>query len=718
MTNEQLLRIIRESSLALGHEIDPGATDDILRNVRTYDAAELPEFKRDLIESARKVNLTVFETRIFPKDLRLFLETSPEVVLLLKKDGERLSPVLIKIARKRVVSLLDGSNYDLRDFTSTAGWLMSDDGIICFAIAPYASLIGKEPSDLTKPLTPLKRLLRLLATEKKDIAYILVYAIIIGLVSLMLPIGLQTTVELISGGVFFSSVYVLIGLVIAGVLATGVLQVIQLTLVEHLQRKVFMKGAFEFAFRIPKIKAEALRLYYAPELVNRFFDITTIQKGLPKVLIDLPSACIQILFGLILMSLYHPVFVFFGLFLILVILVILGTTARRGLNSSIKESKYKYNVVQWLEEMARAIFSFKLMGNTDLPVRRTDHALSNYLKHRKEHFSVLMTQYAAFVFLKVAVTGALLILGTVLVVNREITLGQFVAAEVVIILVLSAVEKMIMYTEVVYDMLTAVEKVSQLTDLPLERSGGFDFPKSPNGSGYAIDLYNLNYKFGDSNERVLHDINLHIGKRERICIAGPGGSGKTTLANIISGLYTDYEGAVIVNGYSLRDLDLTHLRDKVAKNISQDDIFDGTLYENLLLGKAVHIDDAMHALEKVGLRNTVTAFPDGLQTRLISAGKGLSNSMMHKLILARCIAKKPELLILNDFFSGISKTDKLELMQCAIDPNSSWTLVAVSNDPMVMAACDRVVVLDQGRMIANDSFEQLSKAGIIQNYIE
>lgn len=718
MTNIDLEKILYESSLALGQTIDPGTIEDISRNVRSYQTQEMQELKRDLTESARKVNLAVFDNSIAQVELGDFIKESPEVILLFHIAQGVLTPVLIQFDGKRINSLLDGKTYRVKDFVTAKEWLTEEGGVACLTLMKYTTFSGSASEGHSAKLSPVKRLFRLLGTERKDIAYIMVYALIIGLLSLMLPIGLQSTVELISGGVFFSSVYVLIALVIIGVLVTGILQIVQLSLVEHLQQKIFAKGAFEFAFRIPKIKMEALARYYAPELVNRFFDIVTIQKGLPKVLIELSSALIQIFFGLILMSLYHPFFVFFGIFLITVLTIMLLLTGKRGLNSSIEESKYKYKVVQWLEEMARAIHSFKLMGNTDLAYKRTDGALANYLKHRKTHFSVLMMQFSSFVFLKVAVTGALLIIGTILVVSREITLGQFVAAEVVIILVLAAVEKLIMHTETVYDMLTAVDKVAHLTDLPLERSGGLDFPRHATSAGYSIELNNLTYKFKDSSNPILKGLNLRINPKERVCISGTSGSGKSTLAHLISGMFTDYEGGISVNGYSLRDIDLTHLRDKVSKNISHEDIFDGTLYENILLGKPTRPEEAIEALRKAGLTEKVSAMPEGLQTKLISGGKGLSNSMAHRIILARCLAKKPELLILNDFFAGLNKADKLNLIQCVIDPNTDWTLVAVSNDPLVMAACDRVIILDKGEIITTGPYEELNSNGIIQKYIE
>lgn len=721
MTNNLIVKILREAALNLKHAIDPADLSGTTNNTRFYEPSEFIEFKRDLTEAARRVNMLVLEYSLQPHELLEFVKKSREVLLLFNKVDLELDPYLLKAEKSRLISLLTHLEINPATLENNFNWLNDSGGITCLVILPYKSFVSNDQTDASgKQLSPAKRLVKLLGTERKEIGYILVYAVIIGLVSLILPLGLQTTVELISGGVFFSSVYILIGLVILGVLITGILQVVQMTLVEHLQRRIFTKAAFEFAYRIPRIRMESLFKNYTPELVNRFFDVITIQKGLPKLLIDLSSAGIQILFGVVLLSLYHPFFVFFSFFLVLVLSLILYLTGSPGLNSSLKESKYKYKVVQWLEELARAMNSFKLSGNTELPIKRADSTVSSYLKYRKTHFNILLVQFSSFVLFKVAVTGGLLIMGTILVINREITLGQFVASEVIIILVLNAVEKILMYMDVVYDLLTAVDKVSHLTDLPLDRNGGFDFPKHLSKNGYSVSITNLDYSYEHNTKtKVIDNINLQIQSGERVCIAGTSGSGKSTLTNIIAGIYTDYTGGVSVNGFSLRDLDLTHLRDKIGKNISAEDLFDGTLYENLTLDKpGITIEDVQHALVQVGLKETVDALPDGLHTHVLSAGKGLSDSMIHRIILARCLAKKPSLLILNDFFTGLSKAERLQLIRCVINPENKWTLLVVSSDPIVMASCDRVILMHEGKIVGDDTYAALLKTGLINQYFE
>lgn len=714
MTTTDIIQIVRETSRYLKMELSEFELEPVYFNQRKYEIEDLQEFKRDLIEAGRKCNLFIFEQSIPVTQIASLLrKTSDPLVIFVSVENEYKADAVVSTGLK-LQSLLSGNQYDLMEVDR---WIRSEkDEITSLTIIPYKKIVGEESPD-NAPSSPGKRLLKLLGTEKKDIGYILIYALIIGLLSLALPLGLQTTIEFISGGVFFSSVYILIGLVILGVLATGVLQIVQISIVEQLQRRVFVKAALEFAYRIPRVRLEALTKTYAPELVNRFFDIITIQKGLPKLLLDLSSGVIQVLFGLLLLSLYHPFFVFFSLFLLTVITLMFYYTGPRGLQSSINESKYKYKVVQWLEEIARAIKSFKLAGDTNLPARKTDQVAGSYILYRKKHFGVLLTQFSFFVLFKVAITGGLLIMGTVLVIDRQITLGQFVASEVIIILVLNAVEKIILYADVVYDLLTAVDKVSHVTDLPLERSGGLDLPKNYE-KGYSISLNNVGYSYPDS-EPILNNINLELNAGERICICGPGGSGKSTLADIIGGLLTGYSGGVAINNFSLRDLDITHLRNKVAKNISPDDIFEGTIYENITIGKPeTKVEDVLRIADEVGLAHYLRTLPDGLNSRVISGGKGMSSSTLHRLILSRCLAKNPALMILNDFFSGLSKADKLDLIRCVINPKSSWTLLVISNDPLVMASCDRVIVLDRGKVVADDSYQALIKEGIISTYFD
>ncbi|WP_266365029.1 peptidase domain-containing ABC transporter [Tellurirhabdus rosea] len=562
------------------------------------------------------------------------------------------------------------------------------------------------------PLTPFQRLMGLLSNEKRDIYYIYLYAIVVGLISLSLPLGIQAIINLISGGMVFSSVYLLIGLVIAGVLVSGILQIIQITLVEVLQRRVFAKAAFEFTYRIPHIRTEALAEYYPPELMNRFFDILSVQKALPKLLIDITAAVLQIIFGLILLSFYHPFFIVFGLIVVLLIIGMIYLIGPKGLETSLKESKYKYKVAQWLEDIARTLRTFKHAGDSPLPVQKMDGLVQNYLAYRKKHFSVLVGFFGNAVAFKTLVTAGLLILGTLLVVDRQITLGQFVASELIIVLVVGSVEKLIQNVDVVFDLLTAVEKLGTVTDLPLEKEQGFVLvtDESKTAGQHANSLLvrdaltlkvtDLNYSYESGGAPVLKNINFELQPHERICLTGSGDSGKHTLTSLLAAERNGYEGSITFNGFSLRDLQAGSLRQLIGRNSLHDALFDGTILENITLDRpGINPADVQWALNALGLTEAVNHLPDGLQTMMLSGNHQISESLSIRIVLARCVVHRPRILMLTDTLSVLDKSERLQVLSFLTDKANPWSLLIVSNDPIVMAACDRVLMLDKGQII-------------------
>ena len=319
------------------------------------------------------------------------------------------------------------------------------------------------------PPTPWQRLMRLLDTERESIRYIIFYAVAAGLIGLSLPLGTQAVFNLVSTGAVFSSTYILIGVVVGGVLLGGLLLIGQLTLVEAIEQRLFAKAALEFAYRLPRIRPEALEGQRPQELVNRFFDILTVQKGLTKLLIDLMFAGLQVLFGVIVLAFYHPIFIAFGLFTILTLVLLYAVNYRRALRTSIEESAYKYEVADWLEQVAGRLPEVRAdEGQQHAALARTDELTGAYLHARNAHFRVLKNYFGYTVVLRTLLTGGLLIAGTLFVVSRQMTLGQFVAAEVLIVQISGSIEKLMTGVSTIFDILTGVEKLAAVTDLPLD----------------------------------------------------------------------------------------------------------------------------------------------------------------------------------------------------------------------------------------------------------
>ena len=447
-------------------------------------------------------------------------------------------------------------------------------------------------------MNPLQRFFNLLKLDKKDVSQLFFYAMFSGLISLSLPLGIQAIINFIQSGRVSASWIVLIILVVIGVALVGILSLMQLRISENLQQKIFVRSSFEFAARLPKIKQTQLYNSYAPEVASRFFDTLTIQKGTSKLLLDFSAALLQISFGVILLSLYHPFFIIFGILLFILLYVVFKFSYSAGLETSMKESKFKYKVANWLHEMARNSYSFKNETNYDFALQKNNLLVTDYLNYREKHFNIIKRLFSQLIVFKIIITAGLLLIGGFLVLSQKMNIGQFVASEIIILLVINSVEKIILGLETFYDVLTSIEKIGEITDLELE-----DQINSSNPACYTsinLEAENIGFKFPDSSKKVINDISLKINQGEKIIINGENGSGKSTFIKILCGVLEPKTGSIYINDETFRKLDTNQFRSQIACILHGESTFEGTLLENITFNNPnVSFDDLKWALESV-----------------------------------------------------------------------------------------------------------------------
>ena len=547
-------------------------------------------------------------------------------------------------------------------------------------------------------MTSWQRLVGLLSLDKKDVFQVFYYAIFAGLVNLSLPLGIQAIINLIQGAQVSTSWIVLVVLVTIGVAFVGALQLMQIRIIENVQQKIFTRASFEFVYRFPKIKMSELRNYYPPELANRFFDTLTIQKGLSKILIDFPAALLQIIFGLLLLSFYHPFFIIYGLLLLLLIYVVFKFTAQRGLETSLDESKNKYKVAHWIQEIARSIISFKLSGRTTHGIDKNDMLVANYLEARESHFRVLVIQFIQMIGFKVLVTAGLLLIGGLLVLNQEMNIGQFVAAEIIILLVINSVEKLILGLETFYDLLTSIEKLGQVVDKELEAQEGQKPFKENNG--FIAELSNISYVIPDNDKKIIDDVSLTISPKSTILLKGSTGAGRTTPLSLIAGILEPSSGNIFINNVSLKGVNLNYYRSHLGQSLSEESPFEGTILNNITFGnKDISQEDVYWALEKTKLTQFVKEQPLGLNTVLYPEGKQIPYIVSKKIVLARSIVRRPKLLILKDPLDQFFSEEADNIMRFLSDTSNGWAFIIVSENVKWMKHCGRIITMENGKII-------------------
>ncbi len=555
-------------------------------------------------------------------------------------------------------------------------------------------------------LTVVFRLLRLISGEKKDLILLSVYVMLVGLLSLAVPLAAQALVNTIAAGVFLQPLVVLTLIVLICLLFAGFLRLLKLSLLERIQKRVFARVALQLAQHLPQVKHSALTTTYAPQLANRFFDVISIQKALSKILMDAPAALLQITIGLSLLAFYSPYLLAFDIFIILFLVFGIWVLGFGGLSSSLRESYQKYHVAEWLEEIARCQTSFKRFGMLQFALERTDSLVMNYIFERRRHFRVLYRQAAAHFIFRAFASSGVLAIGGWLVINRQLTLGQLVAANLIIISILSAIEKLFGLLESYYDLLTAVDKVGYVTDLPIdEHTGNKILPVSKEGA--KVSCVNLHYAYNPEKE-ILCGINLNIESGGRISIVGKSGAGKSTLVGLLCGVLEPKHGIVTIDRLDVRDIGFDSLRDTTALVSSHNEVFEGTIEENVLVGRNdIPHTDLVWALEAAQFSEHLHSFAEGIKTRLISEGRNLSRGQIQRLLIARAIVGRPRLLILDEAFTGVDEQDKIHILDELYSDKYSWTIIDISHDPEVIVRSSIICVLEDGEIIENVPADKL-----------
>jgi len=543
----------------------------------------------------------------------------------------------------------------------------------------------------------LYKLFRLLRLDGKEITALYLLSILSGLIQLSLPLGIQAIINfaIVATGrkQLPASMWVLILLVVLGVLFTGMLKINQMKIVEKIQQKIFTRFSFEFSYRIPKLNVISIDQYHLPELVNRFFDIPTLQKSLAKLLLDIPTAVIQLCFGLILLAFYNSVFIVFGIILLVVLYLILYISSPKGFEASLEESNYKYDLGGWVQEIARGIKTFKFFNSFNLHLEKTNHLLEGYLHSRNRHFQILKLQYWSLVVFKILITASMLIVGGILLIRQEINIGQFIAAEIIILTIMNAVEKLIVSLETVYDLLTSIEKINKITEKPIDEEGTYEYVKK---QGIEIEAKNLS--FGFEKTTILKNISFLIKPGQKVAITGDGDSGKTVLLRMLTGVFQDFEGDLSFDQVPINNYNLNTLRNNIGIYMQKQDIFSASLWENITLGnKEVKEQDVLDTFKIVGLDNFYKSLSKGFDTHLEPTGKQLSSSSVQKLLIARSLLNQPALLLLDEPMKLIAADDK-QYLKNYLFGLKDVTIIFTTNDPALIAKCDMVIHLDKGQI--------------------
>jgi ABC-type bacteriocin/lantibiotic exporter with double-glycine peptidase domain len=541
----------------------------------------------------------------------------------------------------------------------------------------------------TQNVSPFKLVVELLFSEAKEVGVIATYQVAVGILSLTIPIGVQAVVNTIAFTQLMQPVIFISLAVLTGQIMGAVLRVIQVIMVEKLQRRLFSYIGMELAFRLPRMSRQVeTRL---PEMVNRFFDIVTVQKSVSSLIMEGFSLFLQMIIGLLLLAFYHPILLAFDFVLVVCILFILFVLGRGAVKTSVKESKEKYRVAAWLEEISSKRVTFSSKSARFFALERANDFVGEYLTAREFHFKIVLRQVVGFLSLQAFANTALLFIGVWLITKNQLSIGQLVAAEIVVSTVLYSMARFQKHLESYYDLLAALDKISAVMNLPTEKTGGdISLAKGP----ALIEVRKVEYIY-PSYKKVFGPITFTIKPGEKIAIHGSNGSGKSTLLDILYGFKRTTSGAVLFNGDDISSLEPEMYRERVGL-VRGIEVVNGPILKNMRLSKpTASLKEIKSVLNTVGILDDIFALPDGLDTLLSDEGSPFSVAQMKRLMLAKALLAEPSLLLVDEAFDGLDDKTKFQVLDVVLSKESSLSVLITSQHPEVEKRCDRIINLDK-----------------------
>lgn len=531
----------------------------------------------------------------------------------------------------------------------------------------------------TETLSPFQRIWHLVGSERKNIRFLYIYAILSGAISLIIPLGIQAIIGLVLAGKLSSSWFILIVLITLAILLSGLTGLAQLSILESIQSKLFVRTAFNFSEKLASASRYLKKYPSLVELSEKFLDIITVQKSFSKLLLSFTTSLLEIVFGIILLVIYHPAFLIFGLSLLILVAIVLKATYRRGIESARAESNYKFKTAFWLSEIAQNRVTFNLKKAQGFHLQKADEYLRGYVSSRQSHFKILYNQAAIAIGIKVVLTMAMLFLGSFLLVREDISLGQFLASEILIISLVDSVGKLVISVESLYDAGIALEKLGSVTDATLDDDLSLSTLTNVDASAPEVTI---------TDRKSGHPVvNIQPGQKVGIC--GLPGTGRTRiLKTIIGEIQSEYNAQL--NHIPVENISGECLGTITGICLQGSNIFEGTLAQNIVLSNEPDMKELTTLSQILNLHGFISSLPGGFN-HLFETESGIPNNIAKKIPLARALYQSPPLILIDDVWSVFTREEleKITNHICSIGS----TVIFISNKLPLLGKADKCLYI-------------------------
>ncbi|HEY6085088.1 MAG TPA: ATP-binding cassette domain-containing protein [Nitrospira sp.] len=529
--------------------------------------------------------------------------------------------------------------------------------------------------------------------EKRLLGLVFSYSLAIGLFSLIVPLTVQELVNTFAFAIQPVTIITLAGVMVAALLFVGAFRALQYYAVEVLERRFFARVAIGMAQQLPHLQF----LGFKPRYANYFMETVFMQRALSVLLVDLINVVVGGSVGLTILVFYHPYFLLYAAVLLAGFNVVFFFLSHGGLKATIEMSHAKYETLHWMQEISYNLLHFKATDSQAMLMQRTDELVGKYIETRQTRFGILIRQYLGSVGWQAVAQSGLIATAGWLVSIGQLTLGQLVAAEVVVSGLLTSFDGVVKRMGHIYYFLTGLSELDFMFSLPRDKtSAALSVPlPDPTIHGIRVTCRDLAVQH-PGLPAIFGQFNVEVTPGEKIGIYASTTIAKTALARVLSGLEAPTGGVIRYNGVDLRHLDITAInRCRGFMIDSQLSLFEGTIEDNIVIGRSyVPYSDVRWALRFTELEEDVDALPQGLKTHVRAPGKILAPTHIMRILLARAILSRPQILIFDGIIHTLQPALRETILRRICSKDEPWSVIFVSNDPNLTTHVDRRLILD------------------------
>ena len=500
------------------------------------------------------------------------------------------------------------------------------------------------------------------------IKVILINTLAMSLLGLAIPLSIQSVINNITSRAMLQPLVILCLVLLFILSFSGLLQVIQTYVVETLKRRIFVRFGLVISERMSHYQDEVFKKVNSPALINRYFDTLIMQSSMVSFFVEGFGFGLMFIIGFGLLIFYHPYFLVFALAMASFLVVNWMLFGPDGVKAGSPEADGKYGVVSWIEELSRVRTMFSSERGRDFSNKKMVYLFNIWLEKRNHLFDFQFRQHIGLQIFSVTTNVMLLFIGGYLVLQQQLTVGQLVAASLVVSNIVSSIPRLQTFFFSIYDYSTAIDKLAEFYDFPLEEV---------NSNAVKVNTKKIELKNVKLSPNYHFNFSLPEDKTNYIYVKSF--SSIDNLYDLIIGNIVPEEGNVTFDGLFMQDVDLSRLRDKVQL-IRHDQFFAGTIMENLVgfANKAPDTAQVQNILEMVGLWDNVKILPEKLETEIRPNGFPFSKSQLMALQIARAMIIRPELILITPDFEQISTFKRRLCLEVLLDSHSPWKVMFFS----------------------------------------